>query len=380
MECTLYLTDDCNLECSYCYEGHDKLHNHILQTTIEKAIDYMVCVNEEEEIELNFLGGEPMLNKKMMYYAIQYIKDSYEIPFSYSITTNGTCCEKEDIDFMFQNHFKISLSVDGKKETHNLNRHAKNKQGEESLYDKIMENLKYMVKKKVPFAVRMTVTCNNVHHLYENVHYFWDLGVRRIEIAFNEFEIWSVYYLQLLEQELQRLDVFYLSNPEEIEELNIYDGKMTFFIAKREICFCSAGRRSHFVINSKGEFYPCNYVCNQDLWKMGTLNTVFSEKRCFSHIKEHLSNDSKCRSCEIAYACIGARCGFKNFCLSGKFNVPNDNLCNLEKILYKHNDLVFREMFYIKDKRFMKFFEIAKEENYELTDWMKEVVESVELC
>lgn len=379
MECTLYLTDDCNLKCSYCYEGHDKLHSRISQATLEKAIDFMVSVNEDEEIELNFLGGEPMLNKKMMYHAVQYIKDSYEIPFRYSITTNGTCCEREDIDFMFQNNFEISLSVDGKKETHILNRHVKSKQSDEELYDKIIDNLKYMVNEKIPFTVRMTVTCNNVHHFYENVQYFWELGVRRFDIAFNEFEIWSVYYLQLLEQELQRLDVFYLSNPGEIESINLYDGKMTFFIAKRELRFCSAGRKSHFVINSKGEFYPCNYVCNQELWKMGTLDTVFSEKLCFSHIKENITNDNKCQLCEIAYACIGARCGFKNYCLSGELNVPNDNLCNLEKVLYKHNDLVFQEMFYLKDKRFMRFYEIAKKENFQLTDWMIEVVESVGL-
>lgn len=24
MDCTLYLADNCNLECTYCYEGHQK--------------------------------------------------------------------------------------------------------------------------------------------------------------------------------------------------------------------------------------------------------------------------------------------------------------------------------------------------------------------
>lgn len=24
MECTIYLTDDCNMKCNYCYEGNEK--------------------------------------------------------------------------------------------------------------------------------------------------------------------------------------------------------------------------------------------------------------------------------------------------------------------------------------------------------------------
>ena len=380
MECTLYLADDCNLKCSYCYEGHDKLHNRISKETLEKAIDFMVRVNEDEEIDLNFLGGEPMLNKEMMYYAVKYIKEQHNIKFNYTITTNGTCCEREDIDFMFQNNFEISFSVDGKRETHNMNRCAKNSQVESKLYDKIMSNLNYMIKRKISVTVRMTVTCNIVKHFYENILYFLDMGIRRFDIAFNEFEEWSAYSLQVLEHEMQKIDVLYLSNPAKIESLNFYDSKITFFIANRKIQYCCAGRKSHFVISSEGCFYPCNYVCNRESWKMGSLDTIFNEKVCFNHIKKHIVAHSKCKNCEIRYACIGARCGFKNYCLTNEFNTPNDNLCNLEKILYKHNDLVFREMFRRRDKRVMKFYEIAVNEGYQLTNWMKEVVESEGLC
>lgn len=151
MECTLYLSDDCNLKCRYCYEGHEKLHNKISKKTIEKAIDFIIKINRDDKIDLVFLGGEPMLNKEMMYYTIQYIKQYYNIQFNYSITTNGTCIEEKDIEFMYENKFEISLSVDGKRETHNLNRCAKNEKLE--LYDKIIYNINYMVKREIPFTV-----------------------------------------------------------------------------------------------------------------------------------------------------------------------------------------------------------------------------------
>ena len=41
MECTLYLTDDCNLKCSYCYEGNKKNKSSMSEATLEKALDLL---------------------------------------------------------------------------------------------------------------------------------------------------------------------------------------------------------------------------------------------------------------------------------------------------------------------------------------------------
>lgn len=38
MECTLYLTDDCNLQCSYCYEGNKKNKSYMTEATLEKHL------------------------------------------------------------------------------------------------------------------------------------------------------------------------------------------------------------------------------------------------------------------------------------------------------------------------------------------------------
>lgn len=379
MDCTLYLADNCNLECTYCYEGHQKGMDRISKTTVEKAIDFLEQKNTDREIDLTFLGGEPMLNKEMMYYAVEYSKKKL-VKFNYIITTNGTCCDKKDIDYMHENGFKVSLSIDGDRRTHELNRKIKGKDDAGKTYDIIIENLKYMVKNSFPVIIRMTVTCNNVQYLYSNVLYFYNMGVTKLDIEFNEFEEWKIHSLQLLEHELQKLDFWYLSNGDKIKYLSLFDGKITFFIAKRKVQFCNAGRKSHFVINSKGEFYPCNYVCNQEQWKIGNLKTVFDEKKCFNNIKLHIEKQSKCTECEINFACVGARCGFKNFNLTGFLNKPNDNLCNLEKILYKHNELVFAEMYRRKDARLMNLLEYALVKGYPLTNWMIELMEQEKEC
>lgn len=65
MECTLYLTDDCNLQCSYCYEGNKKNKSYMTEATLEKTLDFIVSNNPANDyIDLLLLGGEPLLNKK----------------------------------------------------------------------------------------------------------------------------------------------------------------------------------------------------------------------------------------------------------------------------------------------------------------------------
>ena len=44
MECTLYLTDDCNLQCSYCYEGDKKNKSYMTEATLEKTLDFIVII------------------------------------------------------------------------------------------------------------------------------------------------------------------------------------------------------------------------------------------------------------------------------------------------------------------------------------------------
>ena len=39
MECTLYLTDSCNLKCSYCYEGDSKNSIFLTEEKLRLALN-----------------------------------------------------------------------------------------------------------------------------------------------------------------------------------------------------------------------------------------------------------------------------------------------------------------------------------------------------
>ena len=67
MECTLYLTDSCNLKCSYCYEGDSKNSTFLTEEKLRLALNYIKTNNPvNDDIHLTLLGGEPLLNKKLL--------------------------------------------------------------------------------------------------------------------------------------------------------------------------------------------------------------------------------------------------------------------------------------------------------------------------
>ena len=83
---------------------------------------------------------------------------------------------------------------------------------------------------------------------------------------------------------------------------------------------------------------------------------------------------SVCHECDIAFTCSGAKCGFCNYTKTGKLNVHSVQTCKRERILFKHNLFVFKEMYRRKEKRLMQYLKIAKEKDIELSDIMKNII------
>lgn len=327
MECTLYLTDDCNLQCSYCYEGDKKNKSYMTEATLEKTLDFIVSNNPANDyIDLLLLGGEPLLNKKIFFKTIDIINQKYskiKQLFRFQTTTNGILLDDKTIDFIVENNIELSLSIDGDRETHNLNRKSKNGK---DVYDIIFRNMQKLLQKKISFAVRMTLTPNNAHLLVHNVKYFFELGIQRINVGMDELGEWDDKSIHILDEQMTLLDKFYLENIANDEDaiLNLYDYKISTFVFKRSPLYCSAGSKGHLVVNSKGEFYPCGYVANEKLWKQGSVDTMFERKRFIETVRKHVKPESSCKDCKIAFTCCGAKCGFLNFSRTGFLNVNHE--------------------------------------------------------
>lgn len=84
MECTIYLAEGCNLKCTYCYEGIDKKTGKMDIRTFDQTLAFIMKNRvENDKIHIVFLGGEPLLNKPLFFYAINKIMLILYLIFDY---------------------------------------------------------------------------------------------------------------------------------------------------------------------------------------------------------------------------------------------------------------------------------------------------------
>lgn len=380
MECTLYLASGCNMQCTYCYEGkHDKT-SKMSKQTIDKTLNFIIQHNYPgDQIELLFLGGEPLLNKEGLFYATDQIRRRFSYrrsQFSYSITTNGILIDDKCLDLFEKENFRVSISLDGDKATHDLNRRSLRIS---NVYDIVTNNLKKVQKRNIDFCVRMTITANNVQYLYDNIIYLLSIGVFKIHAGFDIITIWPDEKIRELDKQLNLLDELYLDKMEQNKKylIDIYDYKFSTFVFDRLPLYCSAGTKNHLVINSNGEIFPCGYVADKAEWSLGTVSK-FNSKEYLRPIRRHVKTTSSCKDCPIAFTCCGAKCGFLNFVQTGYLNQHYEQTCKIQKILFEHDYRVIKKLLSCKSQRIMSLLEVAQNDNQKLSNIMLKIMREVE--
>ena len=143
---TLQVTQQCNLRCGYCaYSGiYEKNRTHSNQVmdlkTALKAIDFFLARNVElSDVVIGFYGGEPLLEFELIQKCVEYAKNLTEgRRLRFNMTTNGTLLTDSVIDFLVDNDFALSISLDGSKQEHDTNRKFANGNGS---FDVIISNI-----------------------------------------------------------------------------------------------------------------------------------------------------------------------------------------------------------------------------------------------
>ena len=140
--CTLIVTNNCNLHCEYCYGEYGEVKNkHVMPFSLAKAtIDYIFQNSKKEAVGLNFFGGEPSLAWELLVASTNYFrKKGLETGKKtvLGITTNGACAS-EKAGWMAEKLDKILLSIDGFKTIQDRQRSAS--------FDLVFKNAKIIYK------------------------------------------------------------------------------------------------------------------------------------------------------------------------------------------------------------------------------------------
>lgn len=369
-EFTLRLTNTCNLNCSYCYQG-EKKNKRMTKEIGEKSINYFIDNSyDKEKVWLTFMGGEPFLEYDLMKHLTEYFKqkaNEKNIQYGFHVSTNGLLINENNLDFLIENDFEIHLSLDGDKETHDL--HRINYNGEGS-FEKVLETAKLLNNSNANLYIRMTVTPKTIKKLSHNIKWFIKQGFPKINIGCDFFTDWNGYYDEL-ENQLDKVKDIYLKNK---LYLDIYDGNRVKYILKSKPNFCGAGFNK-FEISTDGKRYPCGYViddpkfCYQDVY-----DNIDKEYRKLSLEQSVDLNEKKCNTCDINYFCIGRKCGFLNYKLTGYLNKCNEILCFHEKVIFSQMKDIVKNWIDMNDENTRRIIDYGIEKEM-LNDLVLELVQ-----
>ena len=122
---SLAIAQKCNLGCTYCYAQQGEFGRTAKNMELGealRAVNLLVGTAQPgARLNLAFLGGEPLVNRKVLraatQHAVELAKDR-EAKITFSITTNGTLLREDDGRFFEEHGFAVTISIDGPREVH----------------------------------------------------------------------------------------------------------------------------------------------------------------------------------------------------------------------------------------------------------------------
>lgn len=350
----LALTEQCNLNCKYCaympkyinsLNGRYKLKSMTVETAIKAINIFMRASKNNPYISIGFYGGEPLLKFDVIKFCVNYCNEKY--PFSkihFDITTNGLLLEKDEIiNFLIENDFSITLSLDGPKDIHDrFRRTADNKPSFEMVInniDKLYRKSPRYFKEKVSFNAVVTSLSGNKHQFdfldklckleavpvsVSKTDYFSEYldKVKNLEEnnshnyqKLNNISEWMNYSF-LRGGVLKEAIKYHLAYTTESSCLNVSPGG-----------FCIPGSYRLFV-TADGNFTICERVDDRnENFCLGNVDVGIDYKRLDRLLKITNKTITKCKSCWAAKLC--------SFCFKDIFFI-NDDFCRnkQEGIIY----------------------------------------------
>lgn len=339
----LHVAHTCNLNCEYCFASQGKYHGDRALMSAEvgkKAIDFLIKNSgTRHNLEVDFFGGEPLLNfevvKEIVHYA-RSIEKQHNKNFRFTLTTNGMNINQDVIEFSNREMDNVVLSLDGRKEIHDLTRKTIGGQGS---YDVIVPKFQEFVKARgdKSYYMRGTFTKNNVDFTNDIFH-MADLGFDQLSmepVVCNPDEPYALTEEDLPElyKQYEILATEMLKRENEGKPITFYhymlDLKNGPCIYKR-ISGCGSGTE-YMAVTPWGDLYPCHQFVGDEKYLIGNIfdgikNTELVNK--FKNCNAYARPD--CTHCWAKLYCSGG-CAANAYHSTGDITGVYDYGCKLFK-------------------------------------------------
>ena len=376
------LTKGCNLDCIYCQASRLKYPKNVknMSLSIAKlAVDF-VFKSPQRNITIEFQGGEPLINYKVLKYIVERtrkMEKETDKNITFNLVTNLTLLSGEILQFILKNDVSVCTSLDGPKNVHDSNRpYSKG-----SSYDEVIKKVKFIHgeakirKKRLSVNAIQTTTRKSLGYPKEIIDSYTSLGLHSIYLRpLNKFGFASKTFEKIGYSPEEFLS-FYKKSLNYIIKLNtkgynIIEGTAQVFLNKifsyntirnmDVMSPCGAGI-GQIAINFDGDIYTCDEGrmvadMGDNAFRLGSIkNMLFKDLHNNDVTKimcvaSCLEGATRCRQCPYLPYC--GICPIVNYTEEGNLFKNNSRRCIINEGIL---DLLFK---YIKknDAKTIKLF------------------------
>lgn len=327
---TLQVTQNCNLRCGYCiYSADSNLdqrshsRHHMTYETAKKALNFYKEHSQDSDIAgISFYGGEPLLEFDLIRKVVSYAKEIFSGKhISFAITTNATLLTEDVLDYLVENKFILTISMDGPREVHDKNRRFLDGKGS---FDIVMDNL-HLFYQKYPneiknITISMVISPETSYAAVARLFLRPELKNAKLTytpvekdgvVVEYSAEYWMEYsydsFLGYMEYFRKETNKAFPSKLVE-QDFEFWNSKIEKFKANKIQPVsapsgpCLPGKMRLFT-NCFEELYPCERVNENSCMRIGTLDDGFDYERIHELLNIGQLTSEKCKNCYAFQLC-----------------------------------------------------------------------------
>ena len=310
---SIILTNDCNLQCKYCYSKQQRnidslsfeMIKSLLDNIILNNITYALKSGKRRTPSVTFIGGgEPTMRWTLLEDSVNYINylsRKNDIDIKITLCSNGQWFNEKRTEWLINNIDMIALSIDGDKNIQEYHRPGKSYGNS---FDNIIKIIEYCIKKDFCIEVRPTISEFSIRHFDQIIRYFYDIGIKSIHV-----EPLNTNNKNLLKQ--PDPDMFvekYLQNKTKYKNINIYTS-LDVLNECRINKYCGFQKRNNIVLTPDGFLTSCIEISSKKALDFNYFYSgeIINNKITYKENKIFKTQNirNKCESCIARYNCAG---------------------------------------------------------------------------
>lgn len=327
LSCWIFVTNDCNLACPYCFEK-DSLSNsrpeYMDKEMCERTVIWLTAKARElnvKKIHVTLTGGEPLMNVPAMEMIAALLRKT-ELIVTMNVITNGVLLDRTIAKQLYQHNISsYQITIDGPSKIHDARRQYKDGSG---TFSTILNNILKIRQwnNQICFVIRINVDQQNYKEIIKLLTLLKKLQLEKfLAICMND----------TITDGMPHPDVL-----SEIVKIILQAQADGFNIAFGELNNCWMMSEYWYMVNVNGDIYKCPSLVGRKQYCVGNVESM----KLTSQYQEqmNLAPWESCMNCNLVGLCCGGcpyRCILNSTQSGHKKVCRKDYLEALLKIKYK---------------------------------------------